>query len=377
MKKEKIVIIGMGFIATFLMPCYRRLLGDALSTNVVGIKGSDRGLAKKQAQCPFPVIVGRVRETLEEQRPDIIILAVRPHQIAEMTEKTLAPYYEMLREKGEALPDLYSLAPDPTVDYYYDVLGGDVNCANLLPNEIDQIAGNDVSGVGVAFISFDPRREWPAEKKKRALEFMIPSGTVVTVDADKAIPFLSLHSSSHLMFEVNYLIEDVTAACGKRVPLTVSGSAFRTVFRTYFNDPSVEVIPYEKGGIDENLAEFMDVLLRSWRAGALRFAAEETIPLADADRMLCGSIETYLMEAQLKPREELMKDTKNHATPGGFLEKCLTSFAEHADGYLKEQIGKWLHGEKDEDTGAKIEEIAYTIIKAVSDHGKTISGVKS
>ena len=39
MKKEKIVIIGMGFIATFLMPCYRRLLGDALSTNVVGIKG--------------------------------------------------------------------------------------------------------------------------------------------------------------------------------------------------------------------------------------------------------------------------------------------------------------------------------------------------
>lgn len=80
--------------------------------------------------------------------------------------KTLAPYYEMLREKREVLPDLYSLAPDPTVDYYYDVLGGDVNCANLLPNEIDQIAGKDVSGVGVAFISFDPRREWPAEKKE-------------------------------------------------------------------------------------------------------------------------------------------------------------------------------------------------------------------
>ena len=65
MKKEKIVIIGMGFIATFLMPCYKRLLGDALSTNVIGIKGSDRGLKEKQAQCPFPVIVGKVRETLE------------------------------------------------------------------------------------------------------------------------------------------------------------------------------------------------------------------------------------------------------------------------------------------------------------------------
>ena len=117
MDKEKIVVIGMGFLATYVMPCYEKLLGDSISTHMVGIKGSERGLKEKQAECPFPVQVGRVRETLEEKRPDLIILAVKPDQIAEMTEKTLVPYYEMLRKNGEPLPDLYSFAPNPPVSY--------------------------------------------------------------------------------------------------------------------------------------------------------------------------------------------------------------------------------------------------------------------
>ena len=50
MKKENIVIIGMGFLATYVMPCYKKLLGDSISTHVVGIKGSERGLKEKQAE---------------------------------------------------------------------------------------------------------------------------------------------------------------------------------------------------------------------------------------------------------------------------------------------------------------------------------------
>ncbi len=122
MKKENIVIIGMGFLATYAIPCYERLLGDEISKYLVGIKGSDCGLKERQAQCNFPVQVGRVRETLEEKRPGLIILAVKPNQIADMVEGTLVPYYQMLREKGEELPDLYSFAPAPPVSYYYDTL---------------------------------------------------------------------------------------------------------------------------------------------------------------------------------------------------------------------------------------------------------------
>ena len=166
MGKEKIVIVGMGYLATYVMPCYERLLGDGIKTNCIGIKGSERGLAERQAQCPFPVIVGHVRETLEERRPDIIVLAVKPEQIAAMTEGTLAPYYQMLREKGEKLPDLYSFAPDPTVDYFYGAIGADVNAANMIPNMVSEIAGLHVAPVGVSFVAFDPRREWPAGKQK-------------------------------------------------------------------------------------------------------------------------------------------------------------------------------------------------------------------
>ena len=106
MKKENVVIIGMGFLATYVMPCYERLLGDEISSRLVGIKGSERGLKERQAQCNFPIQVGKVRETLEEKKPGLIILAVKPNQIGDMTEGTLAPYYQMLREKGEVLPDL-------------------------------------------------------------------------------------------------------------------------------------------------------------------------------------------------------------------------------------------------------------------------------
>ena len=377
MKKENVVIIGMGFLATYVMPCYERLLGDEISSRLVGIKGSERGLKERQAQCNFPIQVGKVRETLEEKKPGLIILAVKPNQIGDMTEGTLAPYYQMLREKGEALPDLYSFAPNPPVSYYTDVLGDDVNAANLLPNMISYVAGYNLSQAGVSFISFDPRREWPAENKKRAEEFLQPTGTVVEVDGDKANSFLAMQVACHLMFELNYIAQDVAKENGKEITLAQSASAYRALLRKRFNEPCVDVLPCSLDGIDdENMREYMEMALDAWYDGVFRFSKKIGIPEKAADRLICGTMETYHMEAQLKPKEILLENTKNHATPGGYLEMALITIQDGRYQYLEEQMRKWVRGEKDASVRKEIEQIAFDVAQAVSDRGETTSGIK-
>ncbi|MCI8465516.1 MAG: hypothetical protein HFI63_06635 [Lachnospiraceae bacterium] len=376
MKKEQIVIIGMGFLATYIIPCYENLLGEDIRTNVIGIKGSERGLKEKQAECSFPVIVGKVRETLEERRPDIIILTVKPNQIGDMTEGTLVPYYQMLREKGEKLPDLYSFAPDPSVDYFYNTLGADVNAANMIPNMVRKIKEYNVSETGVSFVSFDSRRQWPSENRKRALAFMEPTGTVVEVDGDKAIPFLSSQCACHLMFEFNYIAQDVQKELGKEVSLADCANMYRTAFRKSFDEECVKVIPCNGEGADKELMEFMELLMSSWRKGVLNFAESEKIPYEPANRLVCGSMETYQMEAQLEPKEVLVQNTKNHATPGGFLEMCLITFHKEGYEFITAQMKNWLTGKKEESVGKEFERIAFEVAKAISDHGKTVSGIK-
>ena len=377
MKKENIVIIGMGFLATYVMPCYKKLLGDSISTHVVGIKGSERGLKEKQAECPFPIQAGGVRETLEAKRPDLIILAVKPNQIAEMTEGTLKPYYEMLRKQGEELPDLYSFAPNPPVSYYYDTLGEDVNAANLLPNMMSMIEGHDVSQTGVSFAAFDPRRIWPEDRKKRALEFLTPTGTVLEIAGNKANSFLALQVACHLMFEFNYIAQDVAKKHGMVLTLEQTASAYRALWHKYFHDPCVEVLPCSENAVsDETLKEFMELAERSWYQGVLRFARSVEIPEEAAERMVGGSIEVLHMEAQLEPKEVLLQNTKNHATPGGYLEMCMIAFQKEGYAYIETQMDRWMNGDKDPGIREKIEELGFFVAKTISDHGETVSGIK-
>ncbi len=370
-----IVIIGMGFLATYIMPCYQELLGDGIGRQAVGIKGSGRNLEAKQAECPFPVIVGQVKETLMERRPDIIVLAVRPGQIASMTEGTLKPYYEFLREQGEALPDLYSFAPDPMVPYFGDVLGEDVNAANMIPNMIRSIDGIDTAKVGVSFVAFDSRRKWPEENRRRALAFLEPTGTVVEIPGKKAIPFLSLQVACHLMFEFNYIVQDVMAELGRDMALAQSAGAYRTRLHRFFRDSCTDVLPCSDAGLDSRLTAFMDLLLGAWRNGVMDFAEEEGIPAEAADRMICGTMESYQMEAQLEPKEVLVQNTKNHATPGGFLEMCLITFQKYGYQYLTNCLRSWMKDAPLPNMEAELSKIAHDVAKAVSDHGKTVSGV--
>ena len=373
---QKIVIIGMGFLATYVMPCYRELLGDKIGEQCAGVKGSVKGLEEKQRECPFPVSAGNADEVLRERRPDIIVLAVKPHQIAAMTEGTIKPYFEMLRSEGEKLPVIYSFAPNPTVNYYYDALGGDVLAVNLLPNMIDQIKGIPVAKVGVSFVAFDQRASWPEEKRQMALAFMEPTGTIVEVDPDKAIPYLAGQCACHLMFELNYAAADTLCAHGFSCDTNTTAGAYRSLFHRIFKDDCTAVIPCSDGGLPKQMLSFMDGILEAWYQGCMRFLQDENIPFDASDRMLKGTIEAYHMQAQLETREYLLEQTRNHATPGGFLEMALKTWNGRGCAYIAEQMEKALAEGPDPDYPENVQAIACEIARAVSEHGKTVSGIK-
>lgn len=368
---EKILVIGQGYLTTYLMPCYERLLGENISANMIGIKGSGRDLEKRRRECKYPVIVGNVMETLNAMRPDIIILGVKPHQIAAMTENTLKPYYEDLRKNGLPMPDLYSFAPDPTVDYFTDTLGTDVRAANMIPNMVSRIHDIFVAPVGVSFVSFDSRVDWPEENRRRAMEFLIPTGTVVEIPGDKAISFLASQVSGHLMYEFNYIAADLL-----NTGMDVTASAYRAAFRDVFNDPGINVLPFSADGVSETAFSFMKTAMESFFRGVVAFEDSEEIPHAASVRLTGGTMETFQMEAQLETREVLEQNTQNHATPGGFLEMCMKTF--YARGYqvFEDHMRRWLAGNPDPNAAKDIEEIGFEVTKAIAVHGKTVSGVK-
>ena len=368
---EKIVVIGQGYLTTYLMPCYERLLGENISSNMIGIKGSARDLEKRRAECKYPVVVGNAMQTLQEMRPDIIILGVKPHQIASVTEDTLKPYYDFLRKAAEPMPDLYSFAPDPTVDYFTDALGMDVRAANMIPNMVSRIHDLFVAPVGVSFVSFDPRVDWPQENRTRAMDFLIPTGTVVEIPGDKAISFLAAQVAPHLMYEFNYIAADVLGT-----GMTLTASAYRAAFRNIFDDPAVNVLPFSRDGVSETMFAFMQIAMESFFKGVIAFEDSEEIPHAASVRLTCGTMETFQMEAQLETRETLMQNTKNHATPGGFLEMCMKTFYGRFYQAFEELMRKWLSGNPDPNTAKAIETMGFEVTRAIAVHGKTVSGIK-
>jgi len=372
----KMLIIGVGFLAQYLIPCYEGILGEDLSDKVIGIKASSRDIENTRKHCPFPIQVQGTEETLRAFEPDMITIGVRPQQVVEVVKKDLIPYFKELREAGKKLPIIYSLAPDPTIDYFYDTLGSDVKAVYQFPNVIKEINGIDVSQVGVSFVTFDKRAKWEKTDYDMAMNFLAPTGKVFEIDAEKASPYLSVQSTTHLMFDIIGILQDTLHENGKEVEYAQIASAIRTMFRPLFHEPCVEVVPCDAAALEDSLKQFLQRFVFAWYEGLLAFTQSEKIPDEAAIRNICGSIESYNMQAQLQSREELTEATKSHATPGGYLEMALKTFYSKGAQYLKETFADFLKGEKIDAFDETMKQITYEIIFAVSEHGKSVGGVK-
>ena len=372
----KMLILGVGFLAQFLIPCYERMLGDDLSDKVIGIKATDRNLEAVRARCPFPVQVKGAREALDAFHPDLILIGVRPQQVVALVQDTLKPYFDALRQRGEPLPIIYSLAPDPTVDYYWDALGGGVRAAYQFPNVVREVAGVDVSRVGVSFVTFDARAEWSPEDREAALRFLEPTGEVFELEAAQASPFLAVQPTSHLIFSMIYLIQDAMAAHGRQISAAALASAICAELRPHLPEACADLIPCDSEGVEGSLRDVLRRLTLAWCDGLMDFVRSEGLPEAAGMRNICGTLASYCMQAQMESREAVERTTADHATPGGYLELALRRFDEFGAADLSRAMDDFLSGRAPADFEARIRRMAFDIIRAVSEHGKALGGVK-
>ena len=368
----KCVVLGFGYLAQYLLPCIRRFTGGA-NTDLIGVKATTTGLDALRAKYAFQVQAGGAEQALLQLRPELIVISVKPNQVAALVEDSVAPYLNLLRAEGAPLPDIYAFAANPAVSFYTDALGSDVNVACMIPNMLSTIEGVSVAPVGVSFVSFDPRRNWPEDARRRALAFMEPTGTIVEIPPQVSADYVALNCACHIMFEFNYIAQAGLQAQGIKATLAETAQGFRTAFRDIFDDPSVRLVPCDETLWRGDVLGAMKLFMHSWYHGLMAYCAAAGVPRAAAHRNACGSMEVFQMEVQLETRAQIEETTRQHATPGGFLEKAVSTFAAEGMDRCAYIWRALTQGENVSDAVQTISDIARNVVAQTAQHGRSLA----
>lgn len=372
----KCVILGFGFLAQYILPCLERRMGKNLADRVIAVKATDRDIEALRRRYPFPIRVQGGLAALEEVRPELILIAVKPHQVQGLLERDVAPYLQRLRAAGLPMPDIYSFAANPAVQVYGDVLcpnrDFDLNIACMIPNMLRNIEGRDLAPVGISFVSFDPRRCWPEQARRLALDFMRPTGTIVEIPPEVSADFVALNCACHVVFDFCFIAQAALRKRGIDMPLSAVAQGYRANFRGLFDAECVRLLPWD-GASCAPYGFVMATLLQAWHDGLMDHAAEAGVPEPAAQRNVCGSMEAFLMEVQLESRDQLLETTRQHATAGGFLEKVLTSFSVSGAALCEEIWRAALDGKPLPDAAQRMRSVAREVVATTAAHGRSLA----
>ena len=97
---DRLAVIGMGWIGAYMVPCYRSLLGEGYEKRMFAVKAGSRGIEELRHRYGFEIIAGNCLDKLKEYKPGILVLSVRPHEVAGVAEDTIKPYVKYRREQG-------------------------------------------------------------------------------------------------------------------------------------------------------------------------------------------------------------------------------------------------------------------------------------
>lgn len=351
-------------------------MGKNLADRVIAVKATDRNIEALRRCYPFPIRVQGGLAALEEARPELILIAVKPHQVQGLLERDVAPYLQRLRAAGLPMPDIYSFAANPAVQVYCDVLcpnqNFDLNIACMIPNMLRSIEGCDLAPVGVSFLFFDPRRCWPEHARRLALDFMRPTGTIVEIPPEVSTDFVALNSACHVVFDFCFIAQAALWERGIDMPLSAVAQGYRENFRGIFDVECVRLLPWD-GAACAPYGFVMAMLLQAWHNGLMDHAAEAGMPEPAARRNVCGSIEAFLMEVQLESRDQLLETTRQHATAGGFLEKALMRFSVSGDVLCEEIWRAALDGKPLPDAAQRMRTVAHEVVAATAAHGRSLA----
>lgn len=369
----RILIIGMGHIGGYLFPCYKALLGEKTSSNIVGVKGTEKDLEAKQKQFGFPIYVKENKRALEEHNPDLIIFSPRPSQVGEITTNVLKPYFASRREKGLSLPDIYAFAPDPPVTYYADVIGPDVNAVNIIPNMVDKIQNLYVAPIAYSMATFDPRRNWPEEKRKFVFEFMSPLGGTLDVNLDVVYPVLAAKLSAHSLYEINMIISDTLIKHGLNIGHNDTANAMRAIFRARFDTFSKDVYKCSRTAIDDRFRVFLQGIVNGWYDGIIDYCHDQGADSYISSRFIRGTMEMHLLTVQLETRDGLYYNNSVHATKGGILESSINNFNRQYAPLLVDGLERYIANKSIDDFWKEWHAAAYRLTATTKDFAANAS----
>lgn len=153
---DRLAVIGMGWIGAYMVPCYRSLLGEGYEKRMFAVKAGSRGIEELRHRYGFEIIAGNCLDKLKEYKPGILVLSVRPHEVAGVAEDTIKPYVKYRREQGLGGLLLFSFAPSPRPEWYTRILGDGVRTVCILPAMETVIGGLDVYSLAFNKITYDP-----------------------------------------------------------------------------------------------------------------------------------------------------------------------------------------------------------------------------
>lgn len=355
----RIVIIGLGYIAEYVLPGYQALLGDQTATHVIGVTLDESDIERKRRKLGFPVYLGDNAGALRDGKPDIIIFAPPPTAVPALMEDILLPYFQELRQAGQSLPDIYAFPPTPSGSAYQKMLGDDINVVNIIPNMFRTAGGVDISRAGFTLLSFPEGEQWGSESFARLSDFFAPFGMLNIQQ-----PALLLDNLAGVI--ASYVIPDTIFAIADILFGGDEGAVHHLACILYGLQQGDPVVPKE--GTEQKLRQMLDSVRRGIFDGTVRALAEKGVPLEEARANQAVTISQQFRVTALETRRTILYNTRKHATKGGITERGEIFLTQK----IKPQLSLFFGAINDTDPAQvyrTLEALYHDLTQDVAEHG--------
>ena len=350
----RFLLIGLGNIGRYVYPCYSSVLGERLARDLLAVKATDAGVEELRARYPFAIRTdGDCAAAAAEIGPDVILLACRPHQVQPLVEEQLRPYFDRCREEGRPLPLIVSYAPAPAVTWFREALGEGVLAANVIPNMVDYTAGICTASITHNMVTLDPAVTWPEAELAFLKRYLAPQGLYLPCRVEETIPLMCAKVVSHRLYDICTALAEGCTAGGQALTHNQAAEAGRAYLRARFDTFEPDIWHCSVAVLPKPLRPLVEAVLRAWYDGIIQVCFEHGLDSFVSGRFLRGMFDLHLLTVSLVDRAQLIRNTKDHTTPGGVQEHSCRAFAAGPEAELREAARRFAAGEPDPDFPAR------------------------
>lgn len=321
----RFTIIGLGALMEVIWHCFTQSLGgDDLAERAVATTVDEDDLERKRKFFQIPVRVTGNLEALKANQPDIIFFSPPPTIAPGEIDTTLKEYFAWVREQGLALPEIYAFPPVPPGEHYRDVLGTDVLVSNIIPNNVNQVAGKPVVDEGYYACTFSG--DWPAKSKERLQRIFSSQGAMVPVPSAKLVPMLGGTCAFFSLWQVVPVFAEILQSHGQQISHNRVGEHMRALCQKMSCFTPDESTPASLLDLSEPLAKLLETVTRAWWDGVAHYYADIDFPAEATRTILERGFDVILHTTQCESRDILDDHAIGAATKGGVLEKAIATF---------------------------------------------------